>query len=420
MKIKIVGMGAAGNKACVNAIEKGVISINQGLLLNSTMRDIPQDYKDIAVQYSNARGGAGKERAIARRLCLESIQDNTLNCLDKLIEDDDDVVVLVASTEGGTGSGTIPVLAKYYSKVIGIPVHCFVFTGFEEDSRGLQNTIEFFQEMEEDYTIQAISNKKFLEENNNNKLKAEKAANDEFVKRISILIGKNIQESDQNIDETDLFKVSTTPGYMTIGEAKLDRIKNAEQFNKIVAELIDSSKSLDVTDKTIKRLAIFLNISDRTSEIIDHNYTIFKDKLGVPYELFTHIQHNESQPESVSFIASGLNMPLEEVKDIYEKYKKEADKINTNKDNFFNFMGGIQKEEKKNELFKEMFNMEETIQQPRKEVSEIVKDKQSFVNDFGVSFRRKKTEPTIVNDAPTSDGERNKVKLTREDYLKNF
>lgn len=421
MNVKIVGLGAAGNKAAINLIERKVVTSEQVLLINSTLRDVPADYKSVAVQYANARGGCGKEREMAKRLCLESIQDGALNCLDELITDEDELVILIASSEGGTGSGSIPVLAQYYSQVIGIPVHCVVFTGFEEDNRGLQNTIEFFQEMFEDYTIQAISNKKFLDATNH-KLKAEKAANDELADRISILIGKDIIESEQNIDETDLYKVSTTPGYMTIGKASLDKIKNTEQYNKIVADMIDNTFSLDITDKTIKRLGVFLNVSERIENMVDFNQTVLKDKLGIPYEIFSHVQYDDSKEQSISFIAGGLNMPIDEVKDIYSRYSKEVEKMNTKKDNFFDFMSGLKTEEKKEQKIKKMFDIVEPVQQ-KKEVQEIVKDKQDFVSRFNVSIRRKPVEEdqsTVINDSPISgNNDINRKKLTREEYLKN-
>lgn len=423
MKIKVIAIGAAGNKAAINLIEKGVINKEQCLLINSTLRDISTEYRNQAVELLGSQG-CGKERSLAKQLCLETIQEGKLEQLDALINDEDELVVLVASSEGGTGSGSLPILAKYYRHVIDLPVHCFVFTGFEEDGKGMQNTIEFFQEMEEDYTVQAIANKKFLDACAGNKLRAEKAANEEFAERISILIGKGRIESEQNIDDTDLFKVSTTPGYMIIGKANLDRIKNTEQFDRIVSDMIDNTTSLDTHDLALKRLGVFLNVNNRTGDIVDYNFTVLKNKLGVPYEVFTHVQYDESQPESISFIASGMNMPLDEVKDIYEKYQRETSKINTSKDKFFEFASSLKVEDtKKQEKIKEMFQIKVPAQQEKKEVQEIVKDKKEFLNSFGVSFGRKSQaqpqQQTVVSDSLDNNSNTNRVKLTREEYLKN-
>lgn len=334
MNIKVVAIGAAGGKAAINLIEKGVLSQDRIMILNSTLRDIPESYRHLATQLSGGKG-CGKERELSKQLCLKSIKDETLAGLDSFVNPEDELVIIVSSTAGGTGSGSAPIIAKYFRDIVDIAVQCFAFTGFEEDGRELQNTIEYFQEMSDEFTVEAISNKKFLE--GSNKLKAEKAANDEFVRRVAILMGRGLIDSDQNIDETDLYKVATTEGYMTVLSTELANIKNIDQFNKAISLMLDEEKALEVSEKSIKRLAAFINAPEKMYDFIDYNFTLVKERLGTPYEVFTHVQYNEDMPVGISFIASGMKMPIEEVKDIYEKYKKESEKVNKTKDNFFDF-----------------------------------------------------------------------------------
>ena len=47
LKIKLIGIGAAGNKAAITAFEKGVVAEDELLLINSNLGDIPQEYKKI-------------------------------------------------------------------------------------------------------------------------------------------------------------------------------------------------------------------------------------------------------------------------------------------------------------------------------------------------------------------------------------
>lgn len=403
MKIKCIGLGAAGNKAAICLIEQGVVTEQQIMLINSTLRDVPESYRKLAIQYTDGKG-SGKERELSKELCLQSIKDGTLSKLDSFIDPDDDMVVLVSSSEGGTGSGAMPILAKYFKNIIGIPVQCFTFTGFEEDGRGLQNTIELFQEMSEEYTVQAISNKKFLE-STSNKLKAEKMANEEFAKRISILIGVGIVDSVQNIDDTDLFKVATTPGFMTIGEVELDKLKNIEQFNRMVTEMMDNDVSLEITEKSLKRLAIFINLPEKSHDFVDYNFNIIKDRLGNPYEVFTHIQYNEDMSNSISFIASGMKMPIDEVKSIYEKYKKESESVNKTKDNFFDFAADLRGNQEDN-MFNSGINKRRTPSA----------SKMDFLNEMSKGgdkeFSKIKENSSDINNNGIT-------KIKNEDYLKN-
>lgn len=368
--ISIIGLGAAGNKAAIAAIERRVVDKENVMLFNSTLRDVPDDWKSIAVQYTNTtRGGCGKERDSAKELCLEFLSSERVKGLDTFInENNSDIVMIVSSSEGGTGSGSSAIMAKYITEVLGYNVMCFVFTGFEEDGRGLQNTIEYFQDMQDKYIIQAISNKKFLE--GTNKFKAEKAANQEFAKRIAIISGQRLVNSDQNIDETDLYKVTTTTGFMTVGYTELNKIKNINQFNSAVTQCIDDDKSLDLSAKSAKRIAVIFNIKEETKDAIDYSYEVIKEKFGTPYEIFTHVQYDDEQPEYISFIVSGLEMPIDEVKEVYEKYKAESEKVTKRKDTFFDFASELKGNQEDS-----MFNIG-----TKKENSTI--DRTKFLNTF--------------------------------------
>ena len=44
MRTRLIGLGAAGNKAAIEAVERGIIPCNNVMLLNSTLKDIPADY----------------------------------------------------------------------------------------------------------------------------------------------------------------------------------------------------------------------------------------------------------------------------------------------------------------------------------------------------------------------------------------
>lgn len=339
---KVLSVGAAGNKAAIELIEREVMQEENISLINSTIKDIPESYRKLAIEYENG-SGCGKEKDLAASLCLNSIQSGkTGSKLDSLLEPNDIGVIVAASTSGGTGAGSAPILCKYARQVLGVPVQCFLFTGFETDVRELQNTIETIQELSEDITVQIISNKKFLKEANNNKFKAEKLANLEFVNRVKILLGCGMVDSSQNIDDTDLYKVTTTPGYMISGRTRIDKLKNVDQFNDAVIKMIDETKSLETT-KSMKRLAVIINTHSNPDDInyIDYDFTVFKDKFGIPYEVFTHVQNNDEIDEEISFMAAGLKMPLDEIKDVYKKYKEQSDKVDKSKDKFFDTIGNL-------------------------------------------------------------------------------
>lgn len=344
MICRLIGIGAAGNKAAITAVENEIIPVNKTMLINSTLKDIPADYQSkegaIVRQYAGAYGGCGKERNISYGLAEKNLEEDTLGLEEFLGVDTEkrcELCIIVASTEGGTGSGSAPLIGQYILNVFGIPVHIFAIAGFEDDVRGMRNTVEFFKGMDEQFTVECIKNSKFLGECNGNKLKAEKKANEEFCKKISVLMGLQIRDSEHNIDPTDLLKISAkTFGYMIIESCVFtDKIKNREQFRQAIIDTLDNSKSLDIDEKGIERLGVIMNIKRDSTDYIDYK-DIITERFGITYETYEHIQHEEkTMPEFIAFIMAGLKMPMEEIESTYKNYEDSIKKVNKAQDSFF-------------------------------------------------------------------------------------
>lgn len=344
MICRLIGIGAAGNKAAITAVENDIISIEKTMLINSTLKDIPAEYQSkpgaVVKQYNGAYGGCGKERNISYSLAEKNLEEDTLGIEEFLAVGTDhecELCIIVASTEGGTGSGSAPIIGQYILNVFGINVHIFGIAGFEDDVRGMRNTVEFFKEMDEQFAVECIKNSKFLSECNNNKLKAEKKANEEFCKKISVLMGLQIRDSEHNIDPTDLLKISAkTYGYMVIEVCVFDeKIKNSDQFKQAIVDTLDRSKSLDIDEPGIERLGVIMNVKRDSTDYIDYR-DIITDRFGVAYETYEHIQHEEqTMPEFIAFIMAGLKMPTDEVEATFKRYEASAKRVNRSADSFF-------------------------------------------------------------------------------------
>ena len=370
MYIKFIGCGAAGGKALINAIESGVVNKADSLITNTTIRDTDPKYRDIFMQNGDSLKGCGKERTLARNITLKTLKDNS-ETIDKFVTDGNpDMIVIVTSTSGGSGSGSSTILAKYIKGVHGVNVHIFAFTGFGSDGREMQNTIEFFQDIEEDFGIEAISNEKFLD--GVNTLKAEALANDEFTKRMLVLQGLTIKDSVQNMDDTDLYKLATTTGFMDIEYIPLPKIKNIEMFNSILTAALDDSKSLE-TEPGCHRSGVIINCRESVLPFIDTEVNIAKERYGFSYESFQHIQHEEDQDEYIAIIFAGMKLPTDELKAVYEKYKLLSSKVSKGKDSFFDMVGDMRGDQEDS-----MFNLRSNKKQ---------KSKNDFFSDFDTKVK---------------------------------
>lgn len=331
----VIGIGAAGNKAVINAIEKGVIEAEDAMLINSTLNDIPAKYKDSAyILAVNTGGGCGKERTKSKDAILEDLKLGRIPVKQKIenAEHGYSFIAIASSTEGGTGSGAATMLALYAQNVIKLPVHLFGFTGFASDPRGLWNTMEYFEDLTEGVIMHLIRNDRFLAETKS-RTKAEIAANDEFVTSLNVIQGQLIVESTQNIDPRDLYKVVNTPGYEVAEYLELDdKIRNKSDFESALTRMCDESHAME-TSPSMLRLAVIINVNEN-SQIYCEDYNILKERYGKCFEIY---EHRQSEPggEYIAFIASGMKMPMDEVKAIYQSYAQESDAVDKSEDDFF-------------------------------------------------------------------------------------
>ena len=114
-----------------------------------------------------------------------------------------------------------------------------------------------------------------------------------------------------------------------------EKIKNREQFRQAVIDTLDNSKALDIDTKGMARLGVIMNIKEESADFIDYADIVI-DRFGQPYEKFEHIQNEvNSMPEFISFIASGMQMPTDEVEAIYKNYEATVNRVNKNNDPFF-------------------------------------------------------------------------------------
>ena len=320
MNALLIGIGAAGNKAVVTAIEKGTMNVEDTAIVNSTTKDFPKEYQGTKIVLSATDTGCGKERDISKMYTKKAIGEGKFNFNEKMSQYT--TVIICTSVEGGTGSGATPILAKFFNKVYTKNVHIIAFTGFEDDVRGLANT-------------------SYFAEAGYNKMKAEELANVEMAERIRVLIGKDFIEGSQNIDDTDILKLSNTSGYMTVEKKYFKKsLETRDDFEKIIKNMVYNSASIKSKNPSAIRIGVILNINSASEDAIDYSFSSLKAAYGNPFELYTQIQWDK-KTEYIAYIASGMKMPIDEISAIFERYKEQSKLINKNGDEFFATIGGM-------------------------------------------------------------------------------
>ena len=386
--IKVFGVGAAGNKAAIKLIESKILPRQNVFLLNTTSKDVPQKYQDeFFIEFGDVKG-CGKERELAKTMMIESLNSEQIP-IESMLDGDEKFFVIVTSTEGGTGSGSSIVLGEYLQELTGAPVHLISFLGFQDDIKGLGNSVDWFNELNPNFIVQTISNKKCLDLTDNNRKKAEQRANEIFCKRIEILTGKYINPSETNIDDTDLLKMNSIPGYMSVEYTNLEKIKDQDQFNTIIRNTLENSVSLE-TEPSAKIISVITTASEKTIANIDNSYKVIKDKYGFPIELFQHQQDATDIEDNIAIVASGMKLPIDEIKSIYSKFKTSMEKIDNSEDNFFNNKNRFNTGIKGFDVGKLRTNLNSDLNK-RKSA------KSNFFSKYGINAKEKNVAKTTIN-----------------------
>ena len=152
-----------------------------------------------------------------------------------------------------------------------------------------------------------------------------------------------------------------------VEELNISKFKNMDQISKAISTTIDESKLMDCNDPGAKRIGAIYRIQNSLSEFMDFGADDLSTRYGTPYEMFTHIQNDDSN--MIEWIISGLPMPIDEVTEIFENYKKHSSIVNKKKDGFFDSVSELRGNKED-----DMFNMFSS--------STKNKSKSSFFSDF--------------------------------------
>lgn len=249
-----------------------------------------------------------------------------------------DVVFVVNSTSGGTGSGAslviTDVLSHYYSedKMIkeGLTPKYFINIGIlpslDESVGAQRNTIEYLREMID------LKLSYLLFDNNNSKSKSTdetfSMVNKAVVDVIRIFRGEFTKISQYGmIDEADLLRIILTPGMIFVN--KLDNIleeniKTDQSLEDMLLNNINTNNlmvNLD-RDKIVKRRGIIANISENLRPYYDKDLHKITEVFGEPIEQFNHFainEDNDSRANYLILIMSGLSLPNNRLRMIIDR-----------------------------------------------------------------------------------------------------
>jgi cell division GTPase FtsZ len=315
----IVGTGDAGCKVATE-VKRGIEDVKT-LGFNSSRRNESLWNLDTFIHLP-AEDGSGKDRLFARQRLEES--DATVKLSDAVLLERPDVVCIMHSTGGGTGSGTAANIAidlynQCVDNTVDMPVILVtMLPEIHDDPVAIFNTIECQKEINK-LTLP------YMTFNNNratgNVVNVHITVNEEIVNAMRVIKGRDFRKSETySIDNKDIEKVLGTAGRLSIFSSKR-RPKVGENIDDYIINMIEDSTQEEPFSP--EAYAILIKAPKEILEQIDISLTKIRAKYGESLRRYAHFE--ESSECEIVFMAAGSAEPETAIKSLRSRYNEIMD-----------------------------------------------------------------------------------------------
>ena len=349
LNVGVIGLGNTGNQIASLAYEQLKIPV---MAVNSSEKDLETINNNIPKKLiTDADGeskGAGKNRQLAKKYLKDSIM-TFLSSED--VQDfvgDLDVLFVVSSTGGGTGSGTSLIMTSIIASMF-VDVHVItigVLPVMNEALSAHVNTLEYLNELYstlDGQTYMLYDNDKY---SGMPSYKMMNLVNEEVVKDIDVLrCTYNYTTKYDSIDEEDMRRLISFPGRILV--ARLEDIKerdlDKDSIEDLLIKKIKSNAHTEIQrDQKVIATGIIANLSEAVFSEFDNHIEKVRDFIGDPDHDFNHLYVNEERkmPNNVFLIIGGLSVINDRIAKISDRIEEIEQKQKTREEeNSLNDLG---------------------------------------------------------------------------------
>jgi cell division protein FtsZ len=251
IKIKVVGCGGAGNNTISRLIQMGIKNV-ETIAINTDALDLlyTDANKKILIGKETTKGlGAGADISIGRKAAEEQI-DEIKNAIKGA-----DLLFLTAGLGGGSGSSSIPLVAKLAKEMKILTISVVTLPFLMEGKHRAENARIALEELEQYVdTLIVIQNEKLLEVVPNLTLA-------EAFKFADEILANSVK---------GIVDVVLNPGLVNVDFADLKAIVREGKFGVIGLGESDSEKrSIEAAEKAISHPLLNIEVSNGKAALID-------------------------------------------------------------------------------------------------------------------------------------------------------
>lgn len=331
LNVGVIGLGNTGNQIAALAAEELKIP---AMAINSSEKDLETIANKIPkILISDTEGsskGAGKNRALAKTYLKDSIlsiisKEDVQKFISEL-----NVLFLVSSTGGGTGSGTALLMANILSSMF-VDTHVIVVGILPVMSEALSahvNSLEYLNEL-----YSNLENQTYMLYDNDSlynipSYKMMDTINREVVKDIDVLrCTFNYTTKYDSIDEQDMKRLISFPGRIMV--TRLEDLKERDLDKSSIEDLliskIKNTNHVELQrDRKVTATGIIVNLSEQVFSDFDNHIPAVREFIGDPDHDFNHLAINDDRkmPNNVFLIMSGMSQVNDRIQKISDRIEE--------------------------------------------------------------------------------------------------
>lgn len=299
-----------------------------------------------------AEDGSGKVRDYSKEVFKQGSYKYLLGNVQSALNGREDIsyIIITTTTDGGTGSGVSPMVAKFISDNVEIPVIIVgVLPALSEDATAQFNAMNWQSEVEK------IGIPYMLFDNNiegTPKPMIHKMVNSEVVNALKVITGDYYGNSNISmIDSRDMYMLLQHTGKRIVIVTNTVRPVTGETLDNYVTNMIGSCHEPMPTN--VKGIGVFLKGPSSMVNAMDTSLPAVRQKYGNAAIQYFHIE--ESSDIQISVIMSGCSEASDRLylirsryDDIMNAQRADQSELGALLDGMNNPLGGVKKKLKDN------------------------------------------------------------------------
>lgn len=330
LRTTVIGIGNAGGNVAKLVHEEAKFP---AIAINTSNQDLKSVGDSIPVILFGDGKGIGKNRDDSKAELKKAIQAIVASDKMQAVLNDAELIFVVSSCGGGTGSGSALILATILSfsypdaNIIIVGIAPQLGEGFDSQA----NFTEYYKDLKKkagEITYMMYDNEQYTNLPHKQMIDV---VNHQICQHIRVLSGYYNNQTDlDSIDDRDLETILSYPGRLVVASAQEIKERDVETSDNIEEMIIDNLKASAIAepqkDRRVEAFGVIADISDKIP--FNPQVPLVRQYIGEPINTFKHISINmdKALPNEVYLILSGLSIirnrkdrAVEVMKDIQKK-----------------------------------------------------------------------------------------------------